>query len=79
LALAYRALGQEEEGRKWYQIGVAELEALTPRDPGDAVQCAPWGWMGFNVWYREAKAVFEPPEKPDEKGNQKDTKDTKKP
>ena len=58
LALAYHGLGQKEESRKWYKIGIAELENITPRNPGDPVSWAPGHWLGVNVWYREAKAVF---------------------
>jgi WD40 repeat protein/serine/threonine protein kinase len=59
LALAYRGLGQEEESRNWYQIGVDKLERITPRNPDDPVSWAPGHWLGVNVWYREAKTVFE--------------------
>jgi tetratricopeptide (TPR) repeat protein len=79
LALAYRGLGQHDESREWYQIGLRELKSATPRDPDGPAPWAPAHWMFVNIWYREAKAVFEPQEKSDEKGNQKDTKDTKKP
>jgi WD40 repeat protein len=57
LALAYRELGEQEESRKWYQLGISELPSVTPQMP------ARWAlshWLGVNVWYREAKAVFEP-------------------
>jgi tetratricopeptide (TPR) repeat protein len=59
LALAYRGLGQEEESRKWYQIGVAELERITPQNQDDPVSWAPVHWLGVNVWYREARTAFE--------------------
>ncbi|HUT91553.1 MAG TPA: protein kinase [Thermoguttaceae bacterium] len=62
LALAYRGLGQEEEGRKWYQTGVAELEWIKSRKPDDPVSWGSSHWLNVNVWYREAKAVFEPTE-----------------
>jgi hypothetical protein len=68
LALAYRALGQEEESRKWYQIGVTELDNVRPRNPDDP---APWAhvhWLNVNVWYREAKTVLGSTEKPAAKG-----------
>jgi WD40 repeat protein len=64
LALAYHGLGQREDSRKWYENGVTDLKRATPRDPDDR---APWEishWMWVNIWHREAKAVFEPPEKP---------------
>jgi hypothetical protein len=62
LALAYRGLGQEQESRRWYQLGVLELRNAIPPNSSDP---APWEvshWLGVNVWYREAKAVFEPSE-----------------
>jgi tetratricopeptide (TPR) repeat protein len=62
LALAHHGLGQEEESRKWYQIGVAELENITPRERDIPVSWACPHWLIVNVWYREAKTVFEPGE-----------------
>ena len=62
LALAHRGLGQEEEARKWYQIGVTELEWIKPQKQDHPVSWASWHWLTVNVWYREAKAVFEPDE-----------------
>jgi len=78
LALAYRGLGQEKEAREWYQVGLTELNRLTPQDPDDPMQGAPATWMCMHVWYREAKAVFEPPQNPVKRVDDKDTKDTKK-
>jgi tetratricopeptide (TPR) repeat protein len=84
LSLAYRGLGQEEEGRKWYRIGVANLDRVTPRTPYDSVPWAHEHWIGVNVWYREAKAVFEPTdpqasntEKPEQRTHHGDTENTK--
>lgn len=41
LALSYRGLGQHEESRKWYAIGVSRLKNATPPDPDDAATWAP--------------------------------------
>jgi WD40 repeat protein/serine/threonine protein kinase len=79
LALAYRELGQQEAARQWYQFGVTTLKSATPPCPDDPTRWAPWDWMRVNFWYREAKAVFEPPDKPVKTVNPKDTKETKKP
>jgi serine/threonine protein kinase/tetratricopeptide (TPR) repeat protein len=62
LALAYRGLGQEEESRKWYRIGVADWESAQPPTPDAPVAWGVEHWMIVNVCYREAKAVFEPPD-----------------
>ncbi len=64
LALAYRGLGQQEEAWKWYRFGATALDDMTPRRTDDSVQRSACAWMGVNIWYREAKAVFQPPEKP---------------
>jgi serine/threonine protein kinase len=64
LALAYHGLRRKDESRRWHQIGLRELHGAAPRE---ADQPAPWGhwhWLNVNVWYREAKTVFESPEKP---------------
>jgi len=79
LALAYRGLGQEEEARKYYRIGVTELKSVTPRDPNDPAPSSNECWLNINLWYREAKAVFEPPENQVKKVTDKDIKDKKKP
>jgi len=60
LALAYRGLGQEEESQKWYRLGVAELAKVTPQNADDPASWALTHWLGVNVWYCEAKGVFEP-------------------
>jgi tetratricopeptide (TPR) repeat protein len=60
MALASHKLGQQEEARKWYQLGVRVLSELAPKQPDDGapsiVAGAHVSLLHMSIWYREAKA-----------------------
>lgn len=62
LALFHHALGQKEEARRWYGLGVNELLNATPRDADVPAGWAVSHWMGANLLHRQAKALFGPTE-----------------
>lgn len=58
IAAAHSQLGHNEESRKWYQMGIEELERLTADNADVPVPVVANHWLNINIWYREAKAVL---------------------